>query len=354
MPLEVVCEWGQGHGGDVGVAVEQAYATADMGAHISKYQIFDPARLASKEARRYWATSLGGNVSQLRTFTGNGTLTAGEWERVADACTAAGVEFCATPFDLQAVDLLVRLNVRTFKIASGDITFRQLIEKVAATGKRCLLSTGASTLREIEQAINWFEPQTPPPDLKRRDWAPHSNLVLLACDLQYPTDHPDLGKIRWLADYGRRVGYSDHTTSLMTGMLAARAGARVLEKHCTLNPGGKVPDDNMALTVEQMTTYIRHAHEGHHDGDDLVLLGEHEHAARIQARRSIYTSRPVRAGDVIQTDAVVFLRPCPVGALQPQDADLIIGRRAACDIPAGERITLKHTAQHAPKLRFAA
>mgnify|MGYP001602326020 CR=1 FL=1 len=351
--LEIVAEWGQTHGGDVKVAIWQAKTTALIGAQIAKFQIFDPARLASMEAKRYWDTALGGSHSQLDTFTDNGMLTPKEWLKVANACERHGVEFCATPFDMEAVDLLEALEVRTYKLASGDLTYQHLIEKIAATGKRCLMSTGASTLSEVERAIEWFERASPPPqDLQRRDWTPHENLVLLACDLQYPTEKASLGKIRKLAEYGRPVGYSDHTLGVETGELAVCAGATVLEKHCTLNPGGDVPDDRMALDVDAMRDYIDRARAAVDANSEF--LGKHEQAARVGARRSLYTRRALRAGERIQAEDIVFLRPCPRGAWQPFEVDMVIGRRVACDIPEGDRIAAEHVIQHESQACIAA
>jgi len=342
MPLEVIAEWGQGHGGNVTTAIKQARATRDIGAQVAKWQIFEPTRLVSRDATRYWDGGLGGHESQLDTFTSNGMLTATEWRRVAKECAKVGVEFCATPFDLEAVDLLESIGVRSYKLASGDITYRQLVERIALTGKRCLLSTGASTLSEVEQAVNWFEWASSRRRAKGGPGKAPGEMVLLACDLQYPTTHPNLGKIRWLADYGRKVGYSDHTLSVDTGRLAAISGATVLEKHVTLNPDGAIPDDKMALTIDQMRTYIKLARWGHAAGSDLVLLGEHETAAREGARRSIYTTRDMRQGEALTVNDMAFLRPCPKDGLQPFEAERIVGHTLNAALSAGERVTLQH------------
>lgn len=344
MSLEVICEFGQSHSGDLATAISQAKAARRAGAQIAKWQVFKPNRLASKDARWYWSASLGGEASQLVTFTANGMLTDGEWAKLAKVCEKIGIEFCATPFDLEAVDLLEDIGVRSYKIASGDITYRQLIEKVALTGKRAFLSTGASRLSEVEQAIGWWEFASA--DRRRTGrGGPRKRvgeLILMACDLAYPTEHPELGKIRWLADYNRKVGYSDHTRSVDTGRLAARAGAVVLEKHCTLNRRGSVPDDKMALTMPQMKRYIEAARRGYEDGPDLALLGDHELAAREGARRSIYASRDLKAGEAFTENDMLFLRPCPNGALQPGDAEHIAGCILTMPVKAGERVTLDH------------
>ena len=356
MSLEVICEFGQSHHGDLATAIDQAKAAKKAGAQIAKWQIFEPERLASTDARWYWDRSLGGHVSQLKTFAANGMLTDTEWAKLAKACEKIGIEFCATPFDLEAVDLLEDIGVRSYKIASGDITYKQLIERIALTGKRAFLSTGASTLSEVEHAIGWWEFAS----ADRRNTGrggprkPAGELILMACDLAYPTKHPELGKIRWLADYNRKVGYSDHTLGTETGRLAAQAGATVLEKHCTLDKDGQVPDDKMALTMTQMRRYIEVARQGYKDGPDFALLGDHELPAREGARRSIYAKHDIAAGQALTENDMLFLRPCPFGALQPADAANIAGCVLTVPIKAGERVTLNHLAARADTELIAA
>lgn len=333
--ITVIAEWGQSHRGSLARAIEQAHATKDAGAHIAKWQIFDTDRLASRHATRYWDASLGGDVSQLETFRHNGMLSPKQWESLAAECDTIGVEFMATPFDLEAVDLLEDIGVGAFKIASGDITYRQLVEKVAASGKHVYLSTGASTLGEVERAIGWL------------DCAP---LTLMACDLVYPCRPHEarLGRIRTLETLTRGpVGYSDHTECWTTGAYAVAAGATVLEKHCTLNADGGVPDDKMALTPDELWLYVDAAWHA----AQMVLSDMHpspaEQAARVGARRSIYAKHHLPAGHVVTESDVMFLRPCPDGAFAPADVPILVGNTLTVSVEEGDLVPRDAVASNA-------
>ena len=339
MTVEVVAEFGQSHGGNLNTALLQVEATAQAGANIYKSQIFKPERLVSKTARRYWSPSLGGSESQLATFTDNGMLSTDDWVKVSQACRQANVTFCATPFDLEAVDLLAALGVETIKLASGDLTYPHLIHRAACHAKRLLLSTGASTLDEIDRALEWCYEANPDCDV-----------TVLACELSYPALDGNLDKIRMLRHHGQeRVGYSDHTLEIGTAAAAVRAGATILEKHCTLDPLGGVPDDAMALDPTELKLYVetaRAAEPAQFNGRmaPVEMVSPAEHAARVGARRSIHAATDMRKGHRVTPTDLTYLRPCPDGALEPwQDVSLIdapITRR----VTAGEALTADHFA----------
>ncbi len=338
--MTTVCaEWGQSHHGNLNTALLQVEATAQAGADICKFQIFQPERLVSKDARRYWARSFGGDDSQLTTFTNNGMLDTDDWIKVAAHCERKGVLFCATPFDLEAVDLLAALGVTTIKLASGDITYPHLIHRAASVAERLLLSTGASTLDEIDRALEWCY-----------DANPACEVTVLACELSYPAKDANLGKIRTLKDHGlQHVGYSDHTLEIGTGANAVRAGATILEKHCTLDPEGGVPDDAMALDPTELKLYVqtaRAAEAAQFNGRvaPVNMVSPAEHAARVGARRSIYAATTMRKGHVITPQDLTYLRPCPDGALEPWQDDQLIDAQITRRVTAGTPLTADHFA----------
>lgn len=334
MTVRVIAEFGQSHRGDLGRAMEQAKVAKDAGCWAVKFQCFDPARIASKYARRYWSEHLGGSDSQLETFADNGMLSYLEWKTLASHCNDIGVGFMATPFDLEAVDTLEDIGVTTYKVASGDITYTSLLDKVGKTGKPVILSTGASYPQEVVRALRslWNTPQ----------------VTLLACTLSYPTATVDanLERIGWLRRSfpAYAVGYSDHTLRTDTALAAVIAGARVLEKHCTLTQGGAeadagVPDDRMALSPGRLASYVAYAQLG----VDMLGQGglapvEAEMAARAGARRSGYATRTILAGETVGADDVAWLRPCDDHGFAPYEAAQIVGRVAQSDVPAGDLV----------------
>lgn len=325
MNVEVIAEFGQSHRGDLGTAIRQADAAKDAGCTWVKWQTFAPERLAAPGAKRYWAESLGGAETQLETFHVNGMLAPEGWATLADYCHTIGVGFMSSPFDLESVDLLVEAGVDVLKLASGEITHRQLLERVAETGLPVFLSTGASTHDELRRALNWLHP---------------AEVTVMACTLAYPTGDVDanLARIETLRKACfNSVGYSDHTLRVDTALAAAAMGATVLEKHCTLDADGGVPDDLMALTPDRLKTYVVYAQLGARmRGDGILSPSYAELAARAGARRSLHAARNLSAGEVFRADDFVCLRPA--GLFAPADVDVLVGKTAAVDIPAGKQI----------------
>jgi sialic acid synthase SpsE len=241
-----------------------------------------------------------------------------------------GIELVATPFDLEAVDVMARSGMRWCKIASGDITNQPLVQ---AAGKAfpngVILSTGAATGEEINEAIDWIG--TP--------WA------VLACTLAYPTDDADaelrrIPEVRRLLARrapGAQVGYSDHTHSSATAGFAVAAGASVLEKHFTLDRSdGSVPDNAFAVDPGAMTAYVEAA-----DGAARLLGAGELHPiaaelpARTGARRTICAARDLPAGHRINAEDLVMLRPAIAGAFVPKDAHHVTGATTVRPIGAG-------------------
>ncbi len=320
--IELIVEWGSPR--DLETAKRQADAAVLIGATWSKWQIYDPKKLASADAQRYWDSELGGSESQLKTFEGGG-LSSREWLQLGNHCRKLDVKMLATPFDLAAVDLLESIGVEAYKLASGDVTYRPLYEKVAHTGKRIFFSTGAASIAEIRSARAWLKKAAP---------------TAMACDLVYPcrADQADLTQqLKQLRGEGITsvLGYSDHTREIVTGAVAVAHGARVLEKHVTLDTDGDSPDDRMALTVEQAGEYLRLAESAL----DLCkpVKDDPQREARQGARRSAYAAQAITAGQVLIDADVAWLRPAPPGSIPPTYK--LKGRVPVRAIGKGERIT---------------
>lgn len=319
--INLICEWGAPR--CIQNATEQAHASAEIGARYAKWQVFRPERLASKYAKRYWDKDLGGKPSQLGTFKLAGGLSEDEWRELFETCRGYGVEPFATPFELEAVDLLERVGISAYKIASGDVNYAGLLKRVAETGKRVFLSTGAASEEEIGQAVGWLE---------------GCEVIPMACDLVYPCppESANLARaIPRLGEWGRCIGYSDHTRDVITGAVAVSLGATVLEKHVTLDTDGEAPDDKMALSVDQAKMYYSFAERA----ATLVaeVKGDPQDRARVGARRSAYAAEPLPAGHVLRGNGdVAWLRPCPPGAIEPTQE--LAGRALLKPVSAGDRI----------------
>ncbi len=304
--------------GSVDTAIDMARAAHAAGADAIKVQLLKPETIARVDASKYWddrfATS-----TQRSAFKLAGLIDYGAWIAVREACDEIGIEFFATPFDLAAVDALETIGVTRYKIASGDITYRQLIERVAQTGKGIVISTGASYLNEIHEAVKWCG--------SRR------NPTLLACTLSYPS-HAGIAHLARIETLRRAfpaspIGYSDHTSLTASAMCAAALGAQILEVHYTYDVTAEnVPDHAMALDPEGLKAYVKGAEYGAllRGSGRLTPIAEEE-AARFGARRSIVATRDIESGSLIAAEDLICLRPGD--GVSPATIYGMIGHRAA-------------------------
>lgn len=338
--LTAVCEWGAPR--DIREALEQVIATRDVGATYAKWQLIAPQRLASSYARRYWSEKLGGCEFQRETFEQVTPLKITEWQQLMKHCKQHGIKSMVTPFWVGGISLLEAAGVDAYKIASGDVTYYELIRAASKTGKPLAISTGASQLHEVNRALDWLDDAANP-------------ITLLACDLLYPCGLGDAFALKLfiaeLAEKARKsdrkfqVGYSDHTEETITGVIAVTSGATMVEKHVTLTPNGSKPDDKMALTVGEMRNYIRMAEKAH----QVKTARYNARALGVsykEARRGAYAKRHLVAGQQLTADVIDYLRPCPPDVIPPSVN--ITRQRVNKEIPAGEPITWRDITSDEP------
>jgi N-acetylneuraminate synthase len=324
----VIAEAGVNHNNSVERAIEMARRAAEAGAWAVKFQLYKADRLSVRESPKYW-TDEGGTRSQFESFRLADHLNYEDYEAVADACHDLGIAFFATPFDLEAVGALERMRVPIYKVASGDITHKQLIEAVAGTGKPVLLSTGAATLDEIRQAVEWsgLGPE---------------HLVLLACTLTYPTPDDDAHFARletFRAEFAPYLsGFSDHSLGTAGGWMTAALGGVCVEKHYTLDKTlPDIPDHRISVDPPELTELVAACERGAVlRGSGRIEVHESEVPARENARRSVVVERDLAAGQSIEPGDVAAKRPgtgIPAFALEE-----VVGRRAARPLPAGHMV----------------
>lgn len=342
-PPRVIAEIGQGKG-SVDYIIEAATHAAQAGCWGAKIQLLQPDRIAQADAAVYWDERRPEIRGQRDTFETVGCLDYFELHDIAEAAHDLGVALLATPFDLDAVEAAAKAGLEWCKIASGDITYRALIEAAAeAFPGKVIVSTGASTLAEIERATDWIA------GASGRD--PHA---LLACSLAYPTPNAkaELSRIttlaRHIAAFGLDTvaGYSDHTYLWYSARAAVGAGAQVLEKHFTLNPEDRsVPDNEFALPPNHMARYVMEAHRAAEMmGTGDLTVTDAEEPARVGARRCICAMTRIRAGQRISEGLLTCLRPATPGGFEPWETDQVVGRFATADIAAGRPVLRSHIA----------
>jgi N-acetylneuraminate synthase/N,N'-diacetyllegionaminate synthase len=325
----VIAEAGVNHNGDPELARRLARTAADAGADAVKFQTFDADRVASEDSPKaaYQLETTNPNESQ-RQMLRSLQLPEDEYEPLARFCGELGIVFLSTPFDELSVDLLEPL-VPAFKLGSGEVTNLPLLRHVAGKGKPVILSTGMSDLAEVREAVAALRRAGDPP------------LVLLHCVSSYPApaSAANLRAIQTMAeDTGVPIGYSDHTEGLEASLAAVALGACVIEKHFTLDRAMEGPDHPASLEPADLARLIAGIREveaalgnGEKQPQDVELPN------RDVVRRSLTAARPIAAGEEITAGHLISLRPA--GGISPMDFDRVIGRVAAREIPAGERIT---------------
>lgn len=302
------------------------------GADAIKFQTYKAERLASKFSPAYWDLSKEPTSSQYELFKKYDKLTEADWVELADYASKSGLVFLSTPFYFEAVDFLDKL-VPAFKISSSDITNLPFIRYIAKKGKPILLSTGASTIGEINDAISVIMEEG------------NNNVVIMHCILSYPTKYEDanLNMIKYLKTVFPNclIGYSDHTPpdkNMLILTLAYLLSAIVIEKHFTLDktlPGNDHyhsmgPDD--IKTFKQNITLIRKSM-----GEYIKKPVKCEEQSRKFARRSIVAKHFIKQGSVINEEDIDFKRPGT--GISPKFLKIIIRRRAKRDLNPDEILT---------------
>lgn len=322
----VVAEVGNNHEGDPKAARELVRAAARAGADAVKLQTFrtndylGPAADPDRRAR-YAGFELDPEV-------------------VADLATLArdeGLLFLSTPLDLGSVDLLEEL-VDAYKVASGDNDFVPLLDRIAAAEKPTVVSTGLSDIATLEAAVDRF----------RAAWSEDGDalgerLALLHCVSAYPVpdEEANLAAVRTLADRfpDLTVGYSDHTLGVEAGVLAVAAGARILEKHFTLDKAfSDFRDHKLSADPKEMARLVERVRAAE------TLLGDGEKTPRPSEeegltayRRSIVAGRDLPAGHELTLDDLLWTRPR--AGLPPGTEDRLVGRTLIRDVEAGATLT---------------
>lgn len=316
----IIAEIGVNHEGSMEQAKKLIEQAKEGGADAAKFQSYKAASLASKNSPAYWDTNKEKTQNQYALFKKYDHFGEKEYVELAKHCKKIGIEFVSTPFDDKAVEFLDPL-VSFFKIASADLTNTPFLRRVASKNKPVVLSTGASTLSEIEQANH---------TLKR---AGCPNVVLLHCILNYPTPDGDahLAMIKNLKRVfpNNTIGYSDHTMpdDSMTALLSAYLlGAVVIEKHFTHDKTLPGNDHYHAMDLQDLLRFTELTNKAYELLGNIELKQpiESEAVARQHARRSIVLTTGVKKGQKLTENNLTYKRPG--GGISPIHWDQVLNR----------------------------
>jgi N,N'-diacetyllegionaminate synthase len=317
-PCFVIAEAGVNHNGDLALAHQLVEAAAAARADAVKFQLFRADELAAASAPKapYQRETTGASESQLEMLR-RLELDADALAEVKTAAEQSGLVFLCSAFDHGSVERLDELGVAAFKLGSGELTNGPLLADVASRGRPVILSTGASTLDDVDEAVATL-----------RDGGA-SELVVLHCVTAYPAAAED-ANLRALATLAEHlavdVGYSDHTEGEEIALAAVALGACVLEKHLTLDRSLPGPDQRSSLEPGAFRALVEHVRRVESAlGDGVKEPRESERANAEVVRRSIAANDDLPAGALLTAEMLTTIRPGT--GIAPARLDEVVGRR---------------------------
>ena len=332
-PILIIAEAGVNHNGDLVLAKQLIDVAADAGADLVKFQTFSADRLATRQAKKsdYQSVTTGNTETQHQMLS-RLELSANMHHELIAYCATRNIGFFSTGFDIESVNFLSSLDINHFKIPSGEITNLPYLRHIGQFSKDIIISTGMSTLGDIEAAI----------DVLEQAGTARSLITVLHCTTEYPTPMAEVN-LRAMqsikAAFGVAVGYSDHTSGIEVAIASVAMGATVIEKHFTLDKNLPGPDHKASLEPDElkaMVAAIRNIEIAL--GDGIKRLTPSEARNKPVARKSLVASKAIKAGEVLSAENITTKRPGT--GISPMTWDAVMGRRAARDFAVDELIEL--------------
>lgn len=331
-PCFVIAEVGVNHNGRLDLALRSIDVAKEAGADAVKFQTFRAERLVTKNAQaaRYQTENLGVVKSQFEMLK-ELELSDADHERIVNHCRACGIQFMSTPFDEDSADLLHGLGMELFKVPSGELTNLPLLRHIAGFGRPMVISTGMSTLGDVEAAVNAVEA------------AGNRQIVLLHCVSNYPAAAADVNLRAMLSmrsAFGLPVGYSDHTLGIEVGLASVALGACVLEKHFTLDRTLPGPDHRASAEpaeLRQLIAGVRTIEAALGAGRKAPCASELDTAKA--ARKSLVAATDMAAGTLLTEELIAIRRPGT--GLPPAMKPYLVSRTLRVGVAAGDLLRLE-------------
>ena len=333
-PFYTIAEIGSNFDQDIEKAKRLVDLAVDSGADAVKFQSFKAEKLVSdagfKKLKVGYQTKWKQSVSEVY----KSAEFPSDWHQVIfDYCKEKGITFFSAPYDRESVDMLDALGVPVFKIGSGDVTWLEMVEYIARKGKPIILATGASTIEEVENAVNTIR------------GAGNEEIVLLQCVTNYPASFDNIN-LRVLETYRKKfdclVGYSDHTPGSRVAMGTVALGGCMIEKHFTDDKSIPGPDHGFAMDADDfkaMVKDIRRMEQLLGSPDKAVYPEEQDQY--VSMKRGIRAASNLKSGDIISRKDLAILRPCEEGTLRADKLDIVLGKRLVSNVPEGQGLSVK-------------
>ncbi len=289
--IHIIAEAGINHNGDLKRAINLVKIAYEAKADFVKFQLFKTEKFINKKF-------INKKVNYSKIFKRFSSLefSIREWKTVINYGRRLGIKVFFSVFDTESLKTLKTLRVKLIKIPSGEINNIPLLKQINKKNYRVLLSTGMSTFNEVSKAVKILN---------------KCRLSLLHCVSEYPTTSPNLKNILYLKKkYKKKVGYSDHTSDILTPALSVIAGAQIIEKHFTYNKNQKIGDHKFSLSpkeLKQMVNNVRFAEKS--IGYLKKKISKKENQLKFFARKGIYLNKDKKKGQKIANDDLDILRP---------------------------------------------
>lgn len=327
----IIAEAGVNHNGDLAKAKELIQVAKDAGADFVKFQTFKAEKIVSKAAKKavYQKENTGNEDDSQFAMLKALELSEQAHRMLIDECEKVGIKFLSTAFDLDSIDFLDDLGIPFFKIPSGEITNYPYLKRVAEKGKPVVLSTGMANIDEIGAAI----------DVLEKFGILRNQITVLHCNTEYPTPMSDVNLLAMhhiSKQFGVEVGYSDHTMGIEVSIAAVALGAKVIEKHFTLDKNLPGPDHKASLEpaeLKNMISAIRNI-ELAISGDGIKKPSASEQKNKSIVRKSLHFKRELKGGHIIDLEDFDVLRPAT--GINPMEIFVYIGKKLAHNVSAGQ------------------
>ena len=317
----IIAEAGVNHNGNINLALKQVDLASKSRADYVKFQTYCTEELVQKKVglARYQKNNLKTTSSQYKLLK-RLELSESDHLKIINRCRLKKIKFLSSPFDLKSIDLLKKLNLKLFKIPSGEITNVPYLKKIGSLKKKLILSTGMSTIEEIKKAINILISS----GTKKKD------ITILHCSTEYPADKNNLNllSIPFLKNFFKiNVGYSDHSLGFQASLTAVALGAKIIEKHFTTNNKLSGPDQKASLSPNELKNFVKEIRNVE------KILGKNvkkPYSAELKnlkyIRKFIVANRNIKKGEKLSEKNITTKRAA-VG-IPASKWNLVIGKKA--------------------------
>lgn len=329
----IIAEAGVNHNGDFNNALKLIEAAAEAGADYVKFQTFKADKLVSKQAElaSYQKTNSDSDTQyqMLKKLE-----MPEEWYlKLIKHSLDNGIKFLSTGFDEESIDFLENYSVDFYKIPSGEITNKPLLIHIAKKKKPIVISTGMATMIDINNAIQ----------VLLDNQISRNNITILHCNTEYPTPMIDvnLSAMNTIKnEFNVNVGYSDHTLGIEVPIAAVALGAKIIEKHFTLDKNMEGPDHKASLDPYELSLMVKSIRNiSSAIGSGYKTPSQSEVKNLSIARKSIHIKNNVNKGDVVIMEDLIMLRPGD--GISPMDIDTILNKKYKTNLLSGHKLNLK-------------